>query len=97
MCSSPPLLEQCAFHGFRHSETLFTNPSIVSFIPANHDLTQVRLQLNSRVFLYNGKQDLIEISEQYRIKGGPIIERQIGSWSLNKGILLDNPIVSHIL
>ena len=95
-CKFPPLLEKCAFYGFRNSETLFTNPGIVSFIPANQNLTEVKLQLNSRVFLYNAKPDLIEISEQYRIKGGPIIGRHIGSWSLNKGILLYNPIVSHI-
>ena len=88
---------QCIFDGFRHSETLFTNPKIVSFIPANQNLTkEVKLQLNSRVFSYHANQDLVEISEQYCIKGGPIIENYLGSWSHNRGILLHNPIVSHI-
>ena len=79
----------------RHSETLFTNPNIVSIMPANQNIAEVRLQLNSRVFSYELSQDnVIEIGEHYRIKGGPLIGSHIGTWSPEKGIIFDIPMVS---
>jgi ABC-type amino acid transport substrate-binding protein len=66
--------------------------SSVTIILSGYPTTKLNLRLDSRLFYYQGHQnDKLTLVELYAIKGGPLIEREIGKWTSHHGLVVPNP------
>ena len=66
------------------------NHRVVILIPMQ-ETNQLKLRLDSKVFLFEELKSGFKISERYSIKSGPQMTHSVGLWSPENGLKVPTP------
>ncbi len=64
---------------------------IITIVPRQISFESLKLRLDTQLYYYDVFEDLIKLYEVYAVKNGPQINRQIGNWTLAKGLHIEEP------